>query len=79
MPITTRTAQEKIFAEDYNRLQQKVTSILGQGGGIYGTDYGYGQPTVSTQVIGATSPDNNTGDLVTIEQMNNLRIDIMKC
>ena len=79
MPITTRAAEAKIFAEDYNRLQQKVTSILGQGGGIYGTDYGYGQTTVSTQVIGATAPDNNTGDLATVEQMNNLRIDMMKC
>ena len=79
MPITTRAAEATIFADDYNRLQEKVTSILGQGGGIYGTDYGYGQTVVSSQVIGATSPNNNTGDLVTVQQMNDLRIDIMKC
>lgn len=79
MPITTRAAEATIFAEDYNRLQEKVTSILGQGGGIYGTDYGYGQTILSSQVIGATAPNNNTGDLVTVQQMNDLRIDIMKC
>jgi hypothetical protein len=79
MPITTRAADTTIFAEDYNRLQEKVTSILGQGGGIYGTDYGYGQTILSSQVIGATSPNNNTGDFVTSQQMNDLRIDIMKC
>jgi hypothetical protein len=79
MPITAKTTGNTIFADDYNKLQEKVKSILGAGGGIYGNDYGYGQTVKSSQVIGATSPNNNTGDLVTVEQMNDLRMDIMTC
>lgn len=78
MPIAYRTSGQPIYADDYNRLQEKVASILGAGGGIYGTDYGYGQTLQSSQVIEPTVGVPNTGDLVTKEQMNQLRTDIMK-
>jgi len=79
MPIAYRVVGNTIYASDYNRLQEKISSILGAGGGSYGFDYGYGQPLASSQVIGSTASNNNTGDLVTVKQMNDLRLDIMKC
>lgn len=78
MPIGYRVTGTTIYADDYNRLQSKVAAILGQGGGVFGADYGYGQPVTSSQVVGSGGTPNS-GDLVTAEQMNNLRIDIMKC
>ena len=70
MPIAYRSSGNTIYAEDYNRLQEKVQSILGIGGGIYGNDYGYGQTTLSSQVQGS--------ELVTATQMNELRTDILR-
>lgn len=70
MPIAYRSAGVTIHADDYNRLQEKVQSLLGAGGGIYGIDYGYGQTVHSSQV--------QSGSMVTAEQLNNLRIDILK-
>lgn len=72
MPINYKASGATIYAEDYNRLQTKVAAILGQGGGIHGADYGYGQTIKSSQV-------SAVNDLVTVEQMNNLRQDIMTC
>jgi len=78
MPIGYKVVGTTIYAEDYNRLQKKTAAILGQGGGVHGADYGYGQPVKSSQVIGSGSTPGS-GDLVTVEQMNDLRIDVMKC
>lgn len=70
MPIAYRSSGDTIYAEDYNRLQEKVQSLLGAGGGIYGNDYGYGQTVLSSQVQGS--------ELVTALQLNNLRTDLLR-
>jgi hypothetical protein len=78
MPILTVAQGATIYAEDYNRMQGKVAAILGQGGGVSGADYGYGQAVISSQVV-SSGPVAGSGDLVTAQQLNDLRTDIQKC
>lgn len=78
MPILTVAQGATIYADDYNRMQTKVAAILGQGGGVNGADYGYGQTLTSSQVVSSGS-NPGSGDLVTAQQLNDLRLDILKC
>lgn len=65
----------KILAIDYNDIQLKVARVLGKTPTSDG-DYGYGQAVASKQV--STDSATATDNIITVEQWNNLRTDLIK-
>lgn len=57
-------AGDRITAEDYNRIRNKIADVLGTGAG----QFGYGQNVQSSTV--------SIGETITKEQIDNLRFDI---
>lgn len=62
----------KINADEFNSLQNRVSNILGNGF----RDLGYGQSVKSFPVNPPNDPGARDADLITVNQINNLREDI---
>lgn len=69
------TAGNLIQASDYNGLQNKIATILGNGS----SQSGYGQTVRSSQVSGHSGAGTYDGDIVTAEQMQALWDDMNDC
>lgn len=66
------STSDTITAAQFNNLQSRIAQVLGTGSG----DFGYGQ-TVSSQQVSAPSESGlSDADLVTAQQLNNLRADM---